>query len=58
MTLLRDIQEAAVDSTVNLTDLLRKCRVLAARLKHHEFATWVDREVNGYRDRKMLPSIE
>jgi hypothetical protein len=57
MTLLRDIQEAALDSKVNLADLLRKCKVLAARLKHEEFATWVDWELNGYPERKMLPLI-
>jgi hypothetical protein len=56
MTLLREIQAAALDSTVDLADLLRKCKVLAARLKHVEFGEWVSRELNGYEDEKNLPS--
>lgn len=55
MTLLREIQAAAIDSSVNLADLLRQCKVLASRLKHAEFAAWVDRELNGYPDVESLP---
>jgi hypothetical protein len=36
MRLLREIQDAAVDGASDLESLLRKCRVLAARLKHDE----------------------
>jgi hypothetical protein len=50
MTLLADIQAAALDSTVDLADTLRKCKVLAARLKHEEFAHWVAAELNGYNE--------
>jgi hypothetical protein len=32
MTLLQDIQNAAVDASSNLATLLRKCKLLAARL--------------------------
>lgn len=55
MTLLREIQAAALDSSVDLSDLLRKCKVLAARLKHAEFAAWVDHELNGYPDNGAVP---
>ena len=48
MTLLRDIQNSAVTSSVSLPDLLRKCKVLAKRLKHQEFVNWVERELTGY----------
>ena len=41
MSLLRDIQAVAIDSTVPLTTLLRKCKVLAARLSNAEFKQWV-----------------
>lgn len=34
MTLFRDIQNSAIDPNVKLSDLLRKCKVLAARLKN------------------------
>ncbi len=48
MTLLAEIRDAALDSNVNLADLLRKCLVLAARLKHDEFRAWVSAELQGY----------
>lgn len=48
MSLLTDIERAATTSTEPLTDLLRRCKVLAARLKHAEFASWVSHELNGY----------
>lgn len=48
MSLLREIQNAAVDSNVKLADLLRKCKILAARLGNKEFKDWVERELNGY----------
>lgn len=56
MTLLRQIQDAALDSTTSLPDLLRRCKVLAARLKHQDFAEWVDRELQGYPDAKKIPT--
>jgi hypothetical protein len=55
MTLLRQIQDAAVDSSVNLPDLLRRCKLLGARLGNDEFKRWVDRELNGYAKDDELP---
>ncbi len=48
MTLLRKIQDAAVDSRSNIGDVLRQCAVLAARLGNEGFKKWVDEELNGY----------
>jgi hypothetical protein len=56
MSLLRDIQDAALDSRVHLPDLLRKCKVLAARLGNQDFKKWVDSELNGYGENESLPS--
>ncbi len=56
MTLLRQIQDAALDSDVDLADLLRKCKVLASRLKHAEFGDWVTNELNGYPDNAEVPA--
>jgi len=42
MTLLREIQEAAAGSDVQLAVLLRKCAVLAHRLKNDPMAKWVE----------------
>lgn len=55
MSLLTEIEKAATTSTEPLPDLLRRCKVLAARLKHAEFATWVSHELNGYADGIDLP---
>ncbi|TPQ25760.1 hypothetical protein [Methylomonas koyamae] len=55
MSLLREIQEAAIDSNVELAVLLRKCKVLAARLGNPEFKAWVERELSGYDDLNSLP---
>ena len=48
MSLLREIQNAAVDSQFELATLLRKCKVLAARLGSPEFKEWVEKELSGY----------
>lgn len=55
MSLLREIQSAAIDSSVPLASLLRKCKVLAARLGNEEFKSWIDNELNGYKSKEDLP---
>src|SRR6266446_1336687 len=55
MTLLREIQAAATDSKADITSVLRKAKILAARLQNPEFERWVDRELNGYGDHSSLP---
>jgi len=56
VSLLRDIQETAVGADSDVATLLRKCKILAARLGNAEFKQWVDKELNGYDDRASLPS--
>ncbi|EDJ9086177.1 hypothetical protein GFI45_14100 [Salmonella enterica subsp. enterica] len=55
MSLLRDIQNAAIDSNVDLASLLRKCKVLSARLGNNEFKSWVEYELSGYPNTENLP---
>lgn len=55
MSLLREIQDIAVDSKVDISTLLRKCKILSARLGSPEFKMWVDRELLGYTDHTTLP---
>jgi hypothetical protein len=55
MTLLREIQASATESNVGIGNLLRKAKMLAARLQNPEFTQWVDRELNGYPDADSLP---
>lgn len=56
MSLLTEIQAAATDPTVSLSDLLRKCQILAFRLRHEPFKQWVSHELNGYPDEATLPT--
>jgi len=55
MSLLREIQDAAIDANKDLAVLLRKCKVLAARLRSPEFKQWVESELSGYKDINDLP---
>lgn len=55
MTLLRQIQDAAVSDDTRVADLLRKCKILASRLKSAELSQWVGRELDGYPDKDELP---
>lgn len=56
MTLLRDIQEAAIDANISISVVLRKCKVLATRLGNEDLNKWVDSELNGYNQKEDLPS--
>ncbi|MFZ3421330.1 hypothetical protein [Vibrio harveyi] len=55
MSLLREIQNSAVDANEPVGSLLRKCKILAARLGSKEFKAWVENELNGYDENKHIP---
>ncbi|MBV1788058.1 hypothetical protein KQ940_08320 [Marinobacterium sp. D7] len=55
MSLLRDIQSSAVDAKEPIGTLLRKCKILAARLGSAELKYWVENELNGYSNKDDLP---
>lgn len=55
MTLLQQIQNEVVDSKSDLSSTLRKCRILAERLKNEEFKQWVSFELEGYDSPKSVP---
>jgi len=56
MSLLREIQNAAVDASVPIATLLRKCKILAARLGNDQFKAWIDSELSGYSSEENLPA--
>jgi hypothetical protein len=58
VSLLTQIQDAATEANESVTVLLRKCKILAAKLDHPPFAEWVEWELNGYPsdDLDILPS--
>lgn len=55
MKLVDDIIELAVDGAVPLTVILRKCLVVATKLKNDRLKGWVLGELNGYDDKDALP---
>ncbi len=55
MSLLREIQSLAVSSENKISDLLRKCKILSARLSNREFQEWIDNELSGYKTIDKLP---
>lgn len=55
MSLLREIQDTAINSNVELASLLRKCKILAARLGNTEFKQWIENELSGYKSKDQLP---
>lgn len=55
MSLLREIQNGAVDGSTDLETLLRKCRILASRLQNDELKSWVQSELDGYANNAIVP---
>ena len=56
MTILEDIQNAAVDAKSDLSTVLRKCKLLAVRLGSQALEDWVILESNGYADNIPVPN--
>ena len=55
MSILEDIQSAAIDGKSDLATILRKCKLLAARLDSEPLENWVLWESNGYPKGVVLP---
>lgn len=48
VSLVHQLQADALNGQVKLTDLLRKAKTVATKLKLAEFRAWCDHELNGY----------
>ena len=55
MKMLDDIIDGAVDDSTSLASLLRKCLVVADKLKNRKLKKWVLSELNGYGEGDELP---
>jgi hypothetical protein len=53
--LLDEIIDLATDNKQSITVLLRKCLVLATRLKNERLKVWANQELNGYGDDEPIP---
>jgi hypothetical protein len=56
LSLLREIQDLATTDG-DLANLLRKCKILAARLGSEQFSGWVDYELDDYPE-GQIPSFQ
>jgi hypothetical protein len=56
MSLLQEIQNEAVDSQKELSTVLRKCKLIAARLGSKPLENWLLWESNGYPENADLPA--
>lgn len=55
MSLIHDIQAAAISDEKTVATLLRMCKLLAARISHEQLEQWVNWELNGYPSFDKLP---
>ena len=55
MSLLREIQNDLARPDADVVTVLRKCKILAARLNSLELTHWVDSELNGYAVSEPIP---
>lgn len=55
MDLIEDLLNTAVDAASDLGTLLRKCRILAARLGSQQLEDWLIWEANGYPKNVLVP---
>lgn len=53
--LVLELQKDAMESSVPITELLRKAFVVAKKLGIKEFQDWIQCELNGYDDRDKIP---
>lgn len=54
-SLVLELQNEALDSSVSTLSLLRKSLVVATKLKLQEFKDWIESEINGYKDGQLIP---
>lgn len=55
VSLVLELQRDAMDSSVSLTDLLRKALVVARKLGVEDFQSWITNELGGYSDLSKIP---
>jgi hypothetical protein len=54
-SIIEQLQIDSIDRNAPVTDLLRKAKLVAAKLKAADFAQWVEFEINGYGEGAKLP---
>ena len=52
-SLVLELQAEALDSSIPVSDLLRKAKTVAVKLGIKDFLNWIENELNGYGDEKI-----
>ena len=47
-SIIQELQLEAANSAISVAELLRKAKIVAVKLDLGEFATWIEKELNGY----------
>ena len=55
-SIVLELQRDAMESSITVSDLLRKSLVVARKLEIADFEEWVSLEMNGYDASKLIPS--
>jgi len=55
LKLISEIMSGAIEKKEPISDLLRRCLVLAYKLKNSTLKAWVEKELNGYDSEDELP---
>lgn len=53
-SIVLELQRKALDSSISVSDLLRKANVIAMKLKLVDFQAWIENELNGYKDKSAI----
>ncbi|MGR3302689.1 MAG: AbiTii domain-containing protein [Candidatus Scalindua sp.] len=53
--IVADLQRDALDSSIRVSDLLRKALVVSHKLNLEEFGTWIQHELDGYNEDVDIP---
>ncbi len=54
-SLVLELQKAAEDEKIKVSALLRKAKVVAAKLKRTDINEWIQKEIHGYKESKSIP---
>lgn len=55
MANIKEVETEANDSSVSVSTLLRKAKLVAVELEQKDFLDWIDKELNGYFDNDKIP---
>lgn len=55
MGVIQDLIDKTIDNSEPVANLLRRAKILAYKLKSDDLASWVEKELNGYKNKDEVP---